>query len=164
MSSENAKNGSRCPNCGGKMRLVNVTRVNQFQTPEARLYDSSVARRKNLPQLSTQELMCTCCGQRAPISSGKTKRVELPKTETKIKREKKAKVKNEQKRTRKPRKDRKKVVARLLKILIPLAIIAVIAYFAYLYKDALIDFVNAFFDLIEKIRQLVAWIKDLLNK
>ena len=74
------ENENRCPNCGGRMRLVNVTRINKFQAPEASLYDSSVTRRKtllgNLPKLTTQELMCFCCGHRIPFTGKITAQIK----------------------------------------------------------------------------------------
>ena len=64
------KGDNRCGVCGGRMRLVNVTWINNFQTPEASLYDSSISSRSVVPvgaRTSAQELMCTCCGLRAPL-------------------------------------------------------------------------------------------------
>ena len=46
MSRKEVLADNRCPVCGGKMRLVNVTWVNTFQAPEADQYDRSVSRRR----------------------------------------------------------------------------------------------------------------------
>lgn len=156
MSRENAKSGNRCANCGGRMRLVNVTWVNRFQTPEASQYDSSVSRRKallgNMPKLSAQEMMCTCCGQRTPLLSGKPAKV------------KKEKVKNDNKNTKKQRKTKKKGVVRFIRFLIFLAIVAVAAYFAYQYKDVLIGYWAPLADVFAKVEELIAFIQKLFNK
>lgn len=60
--------GSRCANCGAKMRLVKVTKINTFRTPEACQYDLSVSGRAlgEVTKASSRELLCTCCGYRAP--------------------------------------------------------------------------------------------------
>ena len=60
--------GSRCANCGARMRLVKVTKINTFRTPEACQYDLSVSGRAlgEVTKASSRELLCTCCGYRAP--------------------------------------------------------------------------------------------------
>ena len=168
---------NRCSNCGGRMRLVNVTRINKFQTPEASLYDSSVSHRKallgNLPKVTTQEMMCVCCGQRAPLSGKITTKV------TKAKKAKKAKKvtnansneSNEKKQSKKLTRAQKKVIACLIKFLISLAIVAVGVYFAYQYKDVLLGYwqsirgiVGKIETLVEKARELVGNMKEFLGK
>lgn len=69
---------NRCPNCGARMRLVKVVRVNSFPTPEARQYDLSVSRRNGFldnKKTTSQELRCTCCSHYAAVRSAKS--VEL---------------------------------------------------------------------------------------
>ena len=74
MSRRKIMSDSRCPICGGRMRLVNVTRVNTFRTPEASLYDLSVSNRNtmfgNTSTSSSQELMCSSCSNRSPLENG----------------------------------------------------------------------------------------------
>ena len=156
MSRENG--GNRCLNCGGRMRLVNVTWINRFQTPEASLYDSSVSRRKAKlgikPRLSAQEMMCTCCGQRTPILGGKTQ---------KAKKVKKEKVKNESKNNKKQRKANKKGIVRFIKFLIFLAIVAAAVYFAYQYKDVLIGYWEPLTGVFAAIDELIAFVTNLFN-
>ena len=89
------KGDNRCGVCGGRMRLVNVTWINNFQTPEASLYDSSISSRSVVPvgaRTSAQELMCTCCGLRAPLGYAnpvsvekKAKKVKEPLTKKQLK-------------------------------------------------------------------------------
>jgi len=155
MSRENAKSGNRCVNCGGRMRLVNVTWINRFQTPEASLYDSSVSSRKAklgiVPRLSAQEMMCTCCGQRTPILGGKSKKV------------KKEKVKPEGKNNKKKRKTKKKGIVGFIKFLIFLAAIAAIVYFAYQYKDILIGYWEPLEGVFATVEKLIAAVKGFLK-
>jgi len=164
MSRENAKSGNRCANCGGRMRLVNVTWVNRFQAPEASLYDSSVSNRKAklgiAPKLSAQEMMCTCCGQRTPIGGGKSKKP------VKVK---KAKVKNDNKNNKnnknnkKQRKAKKKGIVGFIKFLIFLVAIAATVYFAYRYKDILIGYWEPLAGVFAVIEKLIAFVKGLLK-
>ena len=154
MSRENG--GNRCANCGGRMRLVNVTWINKFQTPEASLYDSGVSNRKAklgiVPKLSAQEMMCTCCGQRTPILGGKSKKV------------KPEKVKPERKNNKKKRKSKKNGIVSFIKFLIFLAAIAAIAYFAYQYKDILIGYWEPLAGVFAKVEELITFVKGFFNK
>ena len=164
---------NRCSNCGGRMKLVNVIRINKFQAPEASLYDSSVSRRKallgNLPKLTTQEMMCVCCGRRVPFT-GKIP-VEVKKAQT----TKSVKPKEDQKKTVKTAKPvirtRKNMTVFAIKFLIFLVAMAVLAYFAYQYKDVLLTYwqtangiVGKIEKLVEKARELVGNMKELLGK
>ena len=162
MSREKANSGKRCANCGGRMRLVNVTWINRFQAPEASLYDSSVSRRKAklgiVPKLSAQELMCTCCGQRIPFFGGKTKTVKKEKVE-KQKAEKQKVEKVEKQKVEKSKKRNKKRVVAWIKFLIFLIAISVIAYFAYQYKDVLLEYWKTAEGIIGKIQDLIAKFK-----
>lgn len=134
MGLKNANNGIRCANCGGRMRLVNVTRINKFQTPEASQYDISVSYRKamlgDVFRSTVQEMMCTCCGQRAPLSIRKPAKAGKP---AKVEKAKKVK----EKKSKKERKAKRKRIVGFIKFLIFLAVVAVAAYFAYQYQDVL---------------------------
>ncbi len=68
-----ARKSSRCANCGARMRLVNVTKIDTYRTPEACQYDMSVSGRAlgEVAKTSSRELLCTCCGYRAPASETK---------------------------------------------------------------------------------------------
>ena len=144
MSRVIAKSGNRCPNCGGKMRLVNVNWVNKFQTPEASRYDQCVSRRKALrkaaPKSITQEMMCTSCAERTPLSAKEAKLIKS-------------------KKNPKARKIRRKRIGRLIKFLIFLAIVAAIAYFGYKYKDTIMGYLEPVKGIIDKIKDLIAKFK-----
>ncbi len=75
MSRKEVMSDSRCPICGGKMRLVNVTHTNTFCAPEASQYDRSISDYKNFRKkasdISVQELMCTNCCRRSSVSEAK---------------------------------------------------------------------------------------------
>ena len=53
--------GIRCVNCGAKMKLVNVTRINTFRAPEARQYDVSVSFRKAGSGINQSSSACRGC-------------------------------------------------------------------------------------------------------
>lgn len=135
---------NRCTNCGGRMRLVNVTLIDRFQSPEASQYDLSVSRRKAMfastQQASTQELMCNCCGQRVSI-------VGAP---IKMKKKKSGKAK-------------KSGFARFIGFLIFVAIIAVGVYFAYEYKEDIIKFWKPFENVFNTIDDAVEYVKNFFN-
>lgn len=137
---------NRCTNCGGRMRLVNVTWIDRFQSPEASQYDLSVSRRKamlaNTQQKSTQELMCTCCGQRVPIIGAPIKM---------------------KKKKKKSGKAKKSGFARFIGFLIFVAIIAVGVYFAYEYKEDLIKFWKPFEDVFNTIDDAVEYVVKFFN-
>ena len=71
-----ARKSTRCANCGAKMRLVTVTKIDTYRTPEACQYDMSVTGRVpgEAAKTSYRELLCTCCGYRAP--AGETKKAK----------------------------------------------------------------------------------------
>ena len=68
-----ARKSTRCENCGAKMRLVTVTKIDTYRTPEACQYDMSVTGRVpgEAAKTSYRELLCTCCGYRAPAGEAK---------------------------------------------------------------------------------------------
>ena len=100
--------GSRCANCGARMRLVKVTNINTFRTPEACQYDLSVSGRAlgEVTKTSSRELLCTCCGYRAPVAE--TKKV----------------IKKKKKRT-------------ALKVILCLIAAAIVAFVVYQFGDAI---------------------------
>ena len=157
MSRVNTNSGKRCANCGGRMRLVNVTWINKFQTPEASQYDRSVSYRKamlgDVFRTSAQEMMCTCCGQRAPISIGKSAKAGKPvkaKKTAKVKKEKKTK----EKKSRKERRARRKCIIGFIKFLVFLIIVAIIAYFAYQNQEVLNTAFEQVKNILEKLNLL----------
>lgn len=168
MSRENANSGNRCSNCGGRMRLVNVTWVNRFPTSLAGLNGSSVSRHKNPPQSTAQEMMCTCCSQRTPMADRKvTKAKKAPKEKVKkakvqenVKRER---AESEAKSPKKHRRVRIKGIVRFIKFLIFLAVVAAIVYFGYLYKDTLIGYWEPLSAVYKKIEELIAFVKGILK-
>lgn len=157
MSRKNTNSGNRCVNCGGRLRLVNVTWINKFQSPEAALYDKSVSRRKAKlgikPRLSAQEMMCTCCGQRTPYMGKKV---------AKAKSTKKQVQQVYQARNEKSKKGNKVSVNRviaIIKFLIFLVAIAAIAYYAYQYKDILLGYWETAKGIVAKIGELIEKIR-----
>ena len=158
MSRENTNIVRRCTNCGGRLRVIRVTRINRFQTPEASLYDSNVSRYKKKSEASAQELMCTCCGRRFPLFGGIT-------TKSKKKKQKLIKevVKQETNVSKKRPKVKVKRVVRIVKFLIFLAALAAVAYFAYQYKDILIEYWESLVSVLQKIQDLVAYIVDIFK-
>ena len=163
------ENENRCPNCGGRMRLVNVTRINKFQAPEASLYDSSVTRRKtllgNLPKLTTQEMMCVCCGHRIPFTGKITARVKKAASAKSVKPNNNQK-KNVQKSSKpqKPTNVKKIVIVFLIKFAIFLAALAVLAYFAYQYKDVFLGYLETAKGMVGKLERLVEKVRGLVEK
>ena len=149
MSRVNAKSGNRCPNCGGRMRLVNVTWVDKFQSPEASQYDQSVSRRNALlkiaPKLTTQEMMCTSCAERSPLSI----------KEAKLAKGKAAKAKRK-KLDKKARKLRRKRIGRVIKFVIFLAIVAAAVYFGYQYQDTLLGVWETIVGFISSIEEMIS--------
>ena len=116
---------SRCPICGGRMKLVNVTWVDTFQTPEAVQYDLSVSRRKasnkKVAVASSQEMMCAACCRRIPFVDENGKETEM--------------VKNMKKQARKEKRKNRKDKGSVIGWIIFAVIFAIIAYFAYKYRD-----------------------------
>ena len=161
--------GNRCANCGGRMRLVNVTWVNRFKTPEAALYDNSVSRRKAKlgikPRVSAQEMMCTCCGQRTPIlskmaakgSKGRSTKQEAKQVQQVQQVQRVQRVRGE--KSKKGKKVSVKRVVAIIKFLIFLSAVAVIAYYAYQYKDVLWGYYETAEGIIAKIQELIAKFK-----
>ncbi len=147
MSRENAKSDNRCPVCGGRMRLVNVTWVNTFRTPEASQYDLSVSNRKALfgatPASSSQEMMCFSCSRRSPIANGKVE---------KVKKEKKVKKQED----KEEKKKKKNYIGSLIGWLIFLVFLAVTAYFVYKYRDVINGYINKIVELFYKVKDFIA--------
>jgi len=140
------KGDNRCGVCGGRMRLVNVTWINNFQTPEASLYDNSVSSRSVVPvgaRTSAQELMCTCCGLRAPL--GYVNPVSVEKKAKKVK----------EPLTKKQLKKRKQRIKRIIKWAIFLLILAAIAVVAYKYRVQLMPYLQKAWSLLKKAKDLL---------
>ena len=140
--------GNRCINCGARMKLVNVTRINTFRTPEASQYDLSVARRHGAApiQSSSRELLCTCCGYRLPAGMAKT---------LKPVKEKKVKEKAQKDTSKKDVEKKKDRTAFWVKLFIFLAIVAVAAYFAYKYRGTIMEYYGKFMGLLDKARGFI---------
>ena len=155
--------GNRCINCGAKMKLVNVTRINTFRTPEAGQYDIGVARRQggNAIQSSSRELLCTCCGFRIPADMAKTLKPAKKKQE---KVEKAEKAEKAEKTTKKAGGKKKNRAVFWIKLAIFLAVVAVCAYFAYQYKDTIVEYWGKFMDLLDKAKGLLGKAKDFIDK
>ena len=147
MSRVITKSDSRCPVCGGRMRLVNVTHVNYFQTPEASLYDQSVSRRKsgNTPN-TYQEMMCFSCSRRAPLVGVGAKADKQAKKANKVKAVKP--VKNEKKKNK-----NKKRGGSVFGTILFLAILAATVYFGYTYNEEVRAFLQPAFDFIANLFQ-----------
>lgn len=130
MSRREEKMNNRCPICGGTMRLVNVTWVNTFQTPEAEQYDLSVSRRKALRKkaaaTSSQEMMCSSCCRRTPIANknGKVTKKAVKKVEKQAK------------------KNNKKRGGSAFGVILLLVILAALVYLGYTYFDAIVAFLQ----------------------
>ena len=148
--------GNRCANCGAKMRLVNVTRINTFRTPEASQYDLSLSHRKagGIVQSSSREYLCNCCGYRIPAEAAKA--VKIAK-EKKVK-EKKEKVKKQT--TPEAAEKKKERIIGWIKFFIFLAVVAVCAYFAYKYRDTITNYYHQFMDLLGKVKELIDKIRS----
>ena len=148
MSRKEEKMNNRCPICGGRMRLVNVTWINTFQTPEAAQYDLSVSRRKALRKkvapVSSQEMMCSSCCRRSPIADEKGKPTKAAK-----------KVKKEIKKDKNIKKKKKKNVGRIIRWIFFLAVVAVIAYFAYKYSDVIGEYANKAVELFNTVKDFI---------
>lgn len=140
--------GNRCVNCGARMKLVNVTRINTFRAPEASQYDVSVSHRKagSFIQPSVREYLCTCCGYRIPAEAAKV-----------VKEKRKAKGKTQSAQTEATKKSEKKKgrVGFWIKLLIFLVIVAVIAYFAYQYKDTIMAYWDKFMGIVDKAKGFI---------
>ncbi len=140
------KGDNRCGVCGGRMRLVNVTWINNFQTPEASLYDSSISSRSVVPvgaRTSAQELMCTCCGLRAPL--GYANPVSVEKKAKKVK----------EPLTKKQLKKRKKRIKNIIKLIVLLLILAAVAVVAYKYREVLKPYAYKAWGLLKKAKDLL---------
>ena len=142
----------RCPVCGGKLRIVNVIKVDTFRRPEATQYDLSVSRRKGkikFGKTSPQEWMCSSCANRLPIVSTKA---ETKADKEKVKAEKPLKPKKEKK---KKKIDRKKRDAFLTKVFITLIVLCILAYFAYAYRDTIQGYWDKIMSIVGKVEEVV---------
>ena len=145
MSRKEVLADNRCPVCGGKMRLVNVTWVNTFQAPEADQYDRSVSRRRGARKKApaqTQEMMCSNCCRRSPLKDENGKKTKMGKQ-----------VAKETKKGSK--KTNKKVVKTIIGWLIFLAILAVCAYFAYKYRGTIQAYIDRAVELFNKAKAFI---------
>lgn len=139
-----ARKSTRCANCGAKMRLVNVTKIDTYRTPEACQYDMSVTGRVpgEAAKTSYRELLCTCCGYRAPAGEAK-----------KAKRAYK-------KKNRKKGKKRVGLVIFLILVLLAIAACVLLYVFRDKAKELLPDsVVNVLSKVLNKARDLVNSIK-----
>ena len=141
MSRKEEKMNNRCPICGGRMRLVNVTWVNTFQTPEAEQYDLSVSRRKTLRKnaaaASSQEMMCSACCRRTPITNknGKVTKKAVKKVEKQVK------------------KNKKKRGGSAFGTILLLVILAALVYLGYTYFDAIVAFLQPAINFVTNLFQ-----------
>ena len=141
MSRKEEKMNNRCPICGGRMRLVNVTWVNTFQTPEAEQYDLSVSRRKTLRKkaaaASSQEMMCFACCRRTPITNknGKVTKKAVKKVEKQVK------------------KNKKKSGGSAFGTILLLVILAALVYLGYTYFDAIVAFLQPAINFVTNLFQ-----------
>lgn len=146
--------GSRCINCGGRMKFVKVTRVNTFRTPEAAQYDLSVSRRKSgfFGQASSHEYLCPCCGFRMPAEMAKAAKATAKAAKTREK---------ANKETKKNAGEKKKVNVKFwIKLAIILILIAACAFLAYKYKDTIMNYWDKFMGLIDKAKDIFVKIKS----
>lgn len=144
MSRKDVNGSNRCPICGGKMRLVNVTWVNTFRTPEANQYDLSVSNRKamlgNAAMSSSHEMMCSNCCRRSPVENPNAKDVK------KAKRAAKKAAKAERKKSH---------VGAIIGWIIFLIILVVTVYFVYKYRDVLNGYIAKIGELFNKAKELI---------
>lgn len=135
----------RCPVCNGRLRLVNVIKVDTFRKPEAKQYDLSVSRRmaNKLNKIAPQELMCVSCANRfAQDSLPAVSNVQVvqgsgvPATAV-----------------AKKRSYAKDNIITTAIIVIGLAALGVLAYFTYKHSETLLGYG----------RQLVNWIENAMG-
>ena len=152
--------GIRCVNCGAKMKLVNVTRINTFRAPEARQYDVSVSFRKagsGINQSSSREYLCTCCGYRLPAGAAKMVK-EAKKAEEKVEKEVEKAVEKKS-----GKKAGKVNVALIIKLVIFLAIVAAAAFLAYKYRDTIMVYWEKLKELPDKAMGLIEKAKGFIE-
>ena len=162
MSRKVVKSDNRCPVCGGRMRLVNVTWVNRFSAPEASQYDLSVSRRnallKKAPKTSSQEMMCFSCSRRLPLDKDALKKAK----KAAKKAEKQSKKANNQDNSNNntannnnSKKSNKTRVGSIIRSIIFLVLLAVTAYFVYTYRNIILGYVDKAVDLFNKAKEFV---------
>lgn len=162
MSRKVVKSDNRCPVCGGRMRLVNVTWVNRFSAPEASQYDLSVSRRnallKKAPKTSSQEMMCFSCSRRLPLDKDALKKAK----KAAKKAEKQSKKANNQDNSNNNtannnnnKKSHKTRVGSIIRSIIFLVLLAVTAYFVYTYRNILLGYVDKAVELFNKAKEFV---------
>ena len=164
MSRKEVMSDSRCPICGGKMRLVNVTHTNTFCAPEASQYDLSVSRRKTKSVIpaSTRELFCTCCGYRIPAGAAK---MAKPEKEKKVKERKPQNTTATTKEVvvQKTVVKKRQSVFFWIKLFIFLAIVAAGAYFVYSYRETILNYWNQLMILVDKVMNFVETAKGFVE-
>ena len=169
MSRKVVKSDNRCPVCGGRMRLVNVTWVNRFSAPEASQYDLSVSRRnallKKAPKTSSQEMMCFSCSRRLPLDKDALKKAKkaAKKAEKQSKKAEKQSQKannqdnsnNNTANNNNSKKSNKTRVGSIIRSIIFLVLLAVTAYFVYTYRNILLGYVDKAVELFNKAKEFV---------
>lgn len=140
-----ARKSTRCANCGAKMRLVTATKIDTYRTPEACQYDMSVTGRVpgEAAKTSYRELLCTCCGYRAPAGEAK-----------------KAKRAYKKKNRKNGKKKRVGLVIFLVLVLLAIAACVLLYVFRDKAKELLPDsVVNVLSKVLAKARDLIARVK-----
>lgn len=142
----------RCPICGGRLRVVNVIKVDTFRRPEATQYDLSVSRRKSkikMPKTSAQEWMCASCANRLPI--GKVAKADKKADANKATKE----LKPQKEKKPKKKIDRKKRDAFLAKLFITLVVLGILAYFGYAYRETIFGYWDKLMGIVDKAKGLI---------
>ena len=138
----------RCPVCGGRLRLVNVIKVDTFRRPEAKQYDLSVSRRmaNKLSKIAPQEMMCVSCASRfAKDSVSEVSSVQSVATPAQSGSTSAAKARRKSNAV-------DNVVTTLL-LLLGFVALTVLAYFTYKYSETLLGYGA----------QLVKWIENAIG-
>ena len=149
--------GTRCVNCGAKMKFVKVLRFNSFRTPEAVDYDISVARQKlgKKEKKATHEIMCPCCGFRLPAKAAKAL-YDKQKNENKEQAKANKEIKKAATKTQNKKNAKKNSAGTWIKLIICLAILGVCAYFAFTNREELLG-------VYRQLKDSLGGVKDLLD-
>ena len=154
--------GTRCVNCGAKMKFVKVLRFNSFRAPEAVDYDISVARQKlgKKEKKATHEIMCPCCGFRLPAKAAKAlydqqkrENQEQEKVNTEVK---KAATKTKAQAKKNTNKSK---AGTWIKLIILLAILGVCAYFAFTNREELLGVYHQLKESLGGVKDFVGGLK-----
>jgi DNA-directed RNA polymerase subunit RPC12/RpoP len=150
--------GTRCVNCGAKMKLVKVLRFNSFRAPEAVDYDISIARQKfgKKEKKATHEIMCPCCGFRLPA---KAARALYAQQKAQTQEQTKVDKTVQKEATKAKKKAEKSRVGTWIKWIIFLAVLGVCAYFAYTNSGELLNVYNQLKDSISGIKDFLGGLK-----